>query len=43
MFKCYIMQWGWGGFKRYEGLWFKVISITRRWGGVSIFQEKSIT
>ena len=30
------------GKKRYEGVWFNVISVTRGWVG-SNFQEKSIT
>ena len=44
-FKCYVTQMGWGGVaysgkKRYEGVRFNVISVTRGgWG--SNFQEKS--
>ena len=34
-FKCYVMQWGWGCQlslkKRYEGVQFNVISVTRGW------------
>ena len=46
-FKCYVMQMGGGcqifrGKKRYEGVMFNVISVTR--GGLgSNFQENSVT
>ena len=43
-FKCYVTQMGVGGVKfsgkkRYEGVWFNVISVTRGWVGVQ-FPEK---
>ena len=44
-FKCYVMQMGVGGClifwekKRYEGVMFNVISVTRGWVGVQ-FPEK---
>ena len=48
-FKCYVTQMGWGGGganvsdfpgkKRYEGVMFNVISVTRGWVGVQ-FAEK---
>ena len=47
-FKCYITQMGVGecvkfsGKKRYEGVRFNVISVTRGWVGVQ-FPEKNVT
>ena len=46
-FKCYVTQVGVGGVrfsgkKRYEGVMFNVISVTRGWVG-SNFQENSVT
>ena len=43
-FKCYVTQMGVGGVrfcrkKRYEGVMFNVISVTREWMGVQ-FAEK---
>ena len=43
-FKCYVMQMGVGGVrfsgkKRYEGVMFNVINVTRGWVGVQ-FAEK---
>ena len=44
-FKCYVMQMGVGGVsdflekKRYEGVLFNVVSVTRGWVGVQ-FPEK---
>ena len=44
-FKCYVMQMGVGGVKssgkkRYEGVRFNVISITRGWVGVQFPEKK---
>ena len=45
-FKCYVTQMGWGGGvnfsggKRYEGVRFNVISVTRGWVGVHIPGKK---
>ena len=46
-FKCYVTQMGVGGVrfsgkKRYEGVRFNVICVTRGWVG-SNFQKKSVT
>ena len=44
-FKCYVTQMGWGGGvrfsgkKRYEGVMFNAINVTRGWVGVQ-FAEK---
>ena len=48
-FKCYVMQMGvWGvstfpGKKRYEGVWFNVITSVTRGGWGSNFQTKGVT
>ena len=44
-FKCYVTQWGGGGVsfpgkKRYEGVRFNVISVTRGWVGVKFPGKK---
>ena len=42
-FKCYITQWGRVSFpekKRYEGVRFNVISVTRGWVGVQFPEKK---
>ena len=41
--KCYVMQWGrvkFSGKKRYEGVRFNVISVTRGWVGVQLPGKK---
>ena len=44
LFKCYVMSWGvsFPGKKRYEGVRFNVISLTRGWVGSNSL-EKSVT